>query len=103
MNINEEHELETITLVCSQDHSCPTAHLGLGTKLANYESFKSEIAVQSVLGFMYILFWGVVILKKYHSDRKLEAELKASWLSASDFTLMLSNYPLSELNPKNSE
>lgn len=52
---------------------------------------------------MYILFWGVVILKKYHSDRKLEAELKGSWLSASDFTLMLSNYPLSQLNPKNSE
>lgn len=30
-------------------------------------------------------------------------ELKQDWLSASEFTLMLSNYPLELINPRNSE
>ncbi len=59
--------------------------------------------MQAVLGFMYVLVYGFLIVKKYYSDRVLESELKADWLSASEFTLMLSNYPLNLINPKSNE
>ena len=42
---------------------------------------------------MYVLVWGFIIAKKYFSDKELELELNGDWLSASYFTLMLTNYP----------
>ena len=49
---------------------------------------------------MYVLVWGFIIAKKYFSDRQLEQELKGDWLSASEFTLMLTNYPVEQLNAR---
>ena len=86
--------------MCSENGDCSTSNLGIGSKFAHYESFKSELAVQSVLGFMYVLVWGFIIAKKYFSDKELEYELNGDWLSASYFTLMLTNYPADELNAR---
>lgn len=94
--------LENTQLVCDKDN-CSTANLGTGAKLASYSDFKTELAVQSVLGFIYVLLWAAITIKQYHQNRLLEQELKKDWLSASEFTLMLSNYPGHLLNPKNSE
>jgi hypothetical protein len=71
--------------------------------LASYEDFKSELAVQVVLGFITVLVWAGVTVRQYRDDRVLEGELKKDWLSASEFTLMLTNYPLQMVNPKNQE
>lgn len=49
--------------------------------------------MQSVLGFIYILIWGIIIASKYYRERKLELELKNDWLSASEFTLMIRRVP----------
>lgn len=48
---------------------------------------------------MYVLVWGFLIIRKYSSDRKLDVDLKGDWLSASDFTLMLTDYPKNLINP----
>ena len=48
---------------------------------------------------MYVLVWGFLIIRKYSSDRKLDVDLKGDWLSASDFTLMLTGYPKNLINP----
>ena len=92
--------LENSSLVCDKD-DCSTVNLGTGAKLASYGDFKTEVAVQSVLGFIYVLLWAAITIKQYYQNRLLEQELKKDWLSASEFTLMLSNYPLEYLNPKN--
>ena len=72
MNFNAEAAIETLAQTCIEGTDCSTSNLGLGSKFANYDSFKNEIAIQAVLGLMYILVWGCVIVKKYHSDRELE-------------------------------
>jgi ABC-type polysaccharide transport system permease subunit len=51
-----------------------------------------------VLGFIYILIWGVVIANKYFKERNLELDLKSEWLSASEFTIMIKNMPKGFIN-----
>jgi hypothetical protein len=67
-----EAEIENLALVCAQSGECSTANIGLGSKLANYDEFKNEIAVQTVLGFMFVIVWGSIIIQKYRSDKQLE-------------------------------
>jgi hypothetical protein len=52
---------------------------------------------------MYVLVWGFLIIKKYSGDRQLELELKGDWLSASEFTLMLTDYPKNLIHPHSYE
>lgn len=47
--------------------TCPTARLGLGGKLDQYEEFKSYMAVQAVLGFVLVIMWAFLMFLKYRS------------------------------------
>ena len=51
------------------------------------------MAIQSVLGLILVMIWGIVLINKHLQERKLERELKKNWLSASEFTLMLQKVP----------
>lgn len=42
---------------------------------------------------MYVLIWGIVLVNKDYRERRLEYELRKEWVSASDFTLMLRDFP----------
>lgn len=50
----------------SQASGSVTADIGLGSKLMLNDLYKRDLAIQSVLGFIYILIWGIIIANKYY-------------------------------------
>lgn len=55
---------------------CSTANIGIGSKLNSNRSFQNELAIQSVLGLIYVLLWGIVMAHKYFNEINLEVDLK---------------------------
>jgi hypothetical protein len=78
------------------------AGIAIGSKFFMEESYTSQLVIQSVLGFTFLLVWTILTLKKYHSEKRLDRELREVWLSASEFTLMLSNYPSALIDTRDS-
>ena len=64
-NLNASSKHYTI-IEDSQGQRSVTSDIGLGSKLMLNEQYKHDLAIQSVLGFIYILIWGIIIANKYY-------------------------------------
>jgi hypothetical protein len=53
--------------------------------------------VQGWIGVALVIFWGFGNIVKTHIEEKLIAEVETRRVSASDFTLMVKNFPREQL------
>lgn len=49
--------------------------------------------IQAWLGVAIVIIWGILQIIKTHLEEKLIVEVETTRVSASDFTLMIKNFP----------
>ena len=57
------------------------------------QKIKDTVIIQSILGIVFVSIWGMMNVAKKHVEKKFVAEMETKRISASDFTLMLTDIP----------
>ena len=84
-----------------EDGGCGLADIGAGSKVLREQpisSIKNTAIVQCILGIIFVVIWSFMNVLKIHLQRIFIIEMESIRLSASDFTLMIEEFPKSYLS-----
>jgi hypothetical protein len=85
--------------ICTSYFSCGVAMIGGGSKMRpEFISNPSQTSlnlVQSAIGVIFVVVWGILYIIKNKKEADFVAEISSKRVSASDFTLMVTHVPRS--------
>ena len=79
-----------------ENNGCGFAVIGTGSKVLRdqpVDDIKYTAIIQSVLALLFVLIWSALNVIKIHHEKYFVIEMESSRVSASDFTLMIEDFP----------
>lgn len=81
-------------MLCNGTQNCGFSDIGAGSKVLSQTSDKQTMSlIQSWIGVAIVVLWGVLNIIKTHIEEKYIVDIETKRTSASDFTLMIKNFP----------
>lgn len=78
---------------------CGFSRIGAGSKVLVPNDANNKMSqIQSWLGIAFVILWGLLMALKTHLEEKFFIDMEMKRVSASDFTLLITNFPKIYLN-----